>query len=471
MFPIPPSARVRAILSEAEGAVPAAFGRDRENAVLRRVLAMGLPSVASFLLLTLYDLIDIFWLARLGEEPVAAVTVFGAVLWVLAFGNHVFGAGSVAVISRRFGAADLPGTERAIKTTFLGKFVVGTAAGLVGIAVLPAVLERMGAEPEVQDLGVRYGRIYCAGLGVSLASFSVYTAFRSLGRPALGMWISFLGAAINLALDPVLIFGLGPAPRLGIEGAAIASLAGFAAVTGFGMAAMAGKRSPVRVNWLGPPWPPARESFRMIRIGLPSAMSSLSFALSRLVMVKLVATYGTSVVALFGMASKVLMVGFNVLGGLGLGASALIGQYLGSRDLHKAWLAAVQNIRVAGTSMVVFAVAVALAAPWIVRLFFDDPALVEPGALYLRLLAAGLPFIGLTDGADHAYSGAGRTLPPMIMQVTVAWGLVIPLMGVVGIVMGLGPAGMMAGRSLGQFLGSIVAVWLLQRGSWLRHEV
>jgi putative MATE family efflux protein len=471
MFPLEPSARVRAILSGTGSAAPGVPDKALERDVLRRVLAMGLPSVASFLLLTVYDLIDIFWLARLGEEPVAAVTVFGAALWILAFGNQIVGTGSVAVISRRFGAADAAGTERAIKATFLGKLAVGTAGGLVGIAVLPWALDTLGAAPAVRDLGVTYGRISCAGLGVSLASFSVYTALRSLGRPALGMWISLAGTVVNLVLDPLLIFGIGPFPRMGIAGAAVASLAGFSTVTGVGMAALAGAGSPVRVAWLRAPFPRLDETIRMIRIGIPSGWSSLSFALSASVVVKLVAHYGTTVVALFGMSNKVLMVGINVLSGLGLGTSALVGQFLGSREPHKAWLAAVQNLRLATGAMIACALFVAVAAPWIVRLFFPDEAMVEPGALYLRLLAAGLPFTAIILSAEQAYSGAGRTVPPMLLDLAVSWAMVVPLMVVLGLAMGLGPPGMMAGRSLAQALGAVIAVAMVRRGTWLRHEV
>lgn len=471
MFPIRPSARVRAILSRADSGAPPALGKDLEREVLRKVLGMGLPSVASFLLLTVYDLIDIFWLAKLGEEPVAAVTVFAALLWILAFGNQIIGTGSVAVISRRFGAADAGGTERAIKTTFLGKAVVGTSAGLIGIAVLPRALEMMGAAPEVAALGVRYGRIACAGLGVSLASFSVYTSLRSVGRPALGMWISLLGAVVNTVLDPLLIFGVGPFPRLGITGAAIASFAGFAVVTAVGMAVLAGPRSPVRVRWLRAPFPRVDEAVRLMRIGLPSGASSLSFALAGSVVVKLVAIHGTAVVALFGMSNKVLMFAINVLAGLGLGTSALVGQYLGSREPHKAWLAAALNLRVATTAMLGCAAFVGIAAPWIVRMFFPDPELVGPGALYLRLLAIGLPFTGLTVGTDQAYAGAGRTVPPMIMQVAISWAMIIPLMMLLGIALDFGPPGMMLGRSLGQVAGSVVAVVMVRHGGWLGHEV
>jgi Na+-driven multidrug efflux pump len=104
-------------------------------------------------------------------------------------------------------------------------------------------------------------------------------------------------------------------------------------------------------------------------------------------------------------------------------------------------------------------------------LFFPDEAMVEPGALYLRLLAAGLPFTGITLSAEQAYSGAGRTVPPMLLDLAVSWAMIIPLMMALGLAMDFGPPGMMAGRSLAQALGALIAVWMVRRGTWLRHEV
>jgi putative MATE family efflux protein len=466
-----PPARVQQILERAGPPSSDTLSYELERQIRRSVLAMGLPSIASFFLLTVYDLIDIFWLARLGQEPVAAVTVFGSLLWLLSFPNQIIGTGSVALISRRFGEADLTGTERAIKNTFLGKFLIGTVMGGLGLLILPEALALFGTEPEVVRLAVAYGRIPCLGLGVSLASFSVYTALRGVGRPTLGMWSSVVGTVVNVILDPLLIFGIGPFPRMGIVGAAVASLAGFLAVTILGMSLLASPLSPVRVRWFRGPHPGGRSILTMARIGLPSGLSSLSFSLSGTVIVKLVAIYGTSVVALFGMSQKVLHLGMVVISGFGLGTSALIGQYLGSRELHKAWLAAKLNARTVFTTMVLFALGIAVAAPWIVRAFFDDPALVGPGALYLRLLALGMPFFALTSAGEQPYAGAGRNMPPMIMQVAITWGLVIPMMILAGQVLGLGPAWMMGATSAARFLGSGVGLWLMTHGGWLEHRV
>lgn len=471
MLSIAPPRAVVAILDETPAADAPPFDRALHLDTVRSVFGMGLPSMASFLLLTVYDLIDIYWLARLGEAPVAAVTIFGALFWVVNFPNQIIGTGSVSLISRRFGAGDHAKTESAIKNTFFGKFLIGIVMGALGWFLCPVALTWMGAEPEVRDLGVAYGRIQFLAMATSLMSFSVYTALRGIGRPRYGMYVSIAGAVVNLVLDPLLIFGWGPFPRLGVVGASLASAAGFITVTAWGMVALSSSGSPVRVRWFARPWFSLDELRRMTRIGLPSGLASLSMSLFTSVLVMLVAVYGTTIVAVFGMSNKVLHFGRMLVAGLGLGTSALVGQHLGARDLSRAWATAIVTIQIATGILVLFAAFVFLFAEPIAAVFFADPEVVATSIPILRWLALGLPFVGGWIGAEQAYVGSGRTVPPLIAQTINSWIVTVPAMWFLGQTLGLGAAGMMIAVSAGQVTGAILGYVLLRRGSWLLHEV
>ncbi|GJM45479.1 MAG: MATE family efflux transporter [Gemmatimonadota bacterium] len=467
-----PSKRAAAHLASPTRTSPAEpFTPELEKELVREVLAMGLPSMAGFLLITIYDLVDIFWLARLGEAPVAAVTALSAYLWVLSFPNMIVGSGSVAFISRRYGAGNGPGTEISIKNTFLLKMLVGVVAGIVGLLTTRAALQLMGAAPDVVELGVRYGYAQWFALGAALVSFSVYTAMRGIGRPMLGMWISFAGTLINLILDPLLIFGIGPFPEFGIAGASIASACGFFTVSIWGIFALASPGSNVRVHWWRRPFYDLAEMKAMLRIGAPSGLSSLSVAVSGMVVVKLVAIYGTGPVALFGMAQKVLRFGRMLLGGLSLGSSALIGQYLGGGRLERAWLTAVVSTRLGTGTLLVFSLIVAAGAPWIVAFFFPDSEIAASGVLYLRLMAIGLPFAGITGAGESAFSGAGLNRPAMFVQLVMAWGLTVPAMLILGPGLGGGAPGTVSGLAVGEILGALVAWAVVRRGAWLAHQL
>ena len=209
----------------------------------------------------------------------------------------------------------------------------------------------------------------------------------------------------------------------------------------------------------------------MVRIGFPSGIEGLSFSLFALVLVKLVATYGTTTVALFGMSRKVLHFGHMVIAGLGLGSGALVGQHLGARRLAEAWATAVVTMQIGTGALLLFGAGVFAFAGPIVDLFFGDPALRADGIRYLRLLSLGLPFIGIWSASEQALTGAGRTIPPMIAQTIHSWLITVPLMWTLGEVAGLGPAGMMLGLSIGQAIAAVIGLGMMRRGTWLLHEV
>ncbi|RPH95310.1 MATE family efflux transporter [candidate division KSB1 bacterium] len=467
----PPYRVAEIIHGPLDGGEPPGFAHELKRAMFGEVLSMGLPSMTGFLVASLYELINMFWLAKIGPAPVAAVTMCVTFIWVLSFPNMVVGTGSVAIISRRFGEGDLPRTEQAIKSTFLLKFGCGFLLGLLGMLILPTALRIMGASPEVQHQGLIYGGVQLGILGFAMTGYSVYTALRSIGKPREALWIQVISTVINCILDPLLIFGWGPFPELGILGASIATACAHTSVVIMGCLVLERPKCPVRVRWFRAPQPALFEMRQMFRIGFPAGINALSFSLAMSLAVKFVANYGTVMVALYGMSTKVLHFGVMAVVGLGLGTGALIGQFLGSRELHKAWLAGVLSIRLAFWIMVGFTGVLLLGAPLIVRMFFSDPSMQEPGVTILRIVALSLPFIGLHIGAETAFEGAGQNMPPMILSLVHSWFMVVPFMYIMGTVLEWGPYAVMAGYALAHVIGGIAALWLFRRGSWLKHEV
>jgi len=437
--------------------------------LLKRVLDMGLPSMASFLLLSLYDAVNIFWLAKIGAEPVAAVTVFGAYSWVLTFPNNIIGSGSVAMISRRFGQGGGEPTAEAIRATFLLKFFIGTAIGLISVVILPFALKLYGTEPEVAKLAHHYGILNSLCFGFTMVSFSVYTAFRGIGRPQIGMWISVVGVALNMILDPLLIFGIRPFPRLEIVGASIANSISFATVTLLGVWFLSRPTSPVTVKWSLHKLP-RYEIKQILRIGFPSGFSALSFALMNSAIVTLFAHFGTLVVALFGMAQRVLRFGHMVNVGLGLGTGALVGQYLGAREKENAWHTSLISIQLSLLWGACFVSLIWLFSAPLVKMFFQEPEALEQGVWYLRLLVLSLPFRAALEMMSNSYNGAGKNLTPMLFGFLMDWILVVSSMLILGHVLNFGPYGMLTGFALGYLIGSGLFYLIFRRGHWLVDE-
>jgi Na+-driven multidrug efflux pump len=283
--------------------------------------------------------------------------------------------------------------------------------------------------------------------------------------------LQIITTAVNCTLDPLLIFGLGPFPRLGILGAVLATAFSQLLVVVMGFYALALPSSPVRVRWLHGRFAAISEMRQMLRIGFPAGINQLSFSTATSLLVKVVAGYGTGIVAIYGACVKVMHLGIMAIAGLGLGTGALVGMYLGSKELHKAWLSAVLSIRLAAWLMIGYAAVLLVGAPLLVQSFFPEPDLHVPGTVILRILALALPFIGIHIGAEIVFEGAGQNTPPMILAVIHAWAVMIPMLYTVGPILGGGPYAVMVALVVAHALGGAAALWLFRRGTWLLHEV
>lgn len=283
------------------------------------------------------------------------------------------------------------------------------------------------------------------------------------------MWISVAGVALNMILDPLLIFGIGPFPRLEIVGAAISNSLGFITVALLGAFMLSRSTSPVVVKWSLKQLP-LPEMKQIFKIGFPSGFSALSFALMNSAIVGLFAHFGTLVVALFGMAQRVLRFGHMVNVGFGLGTGALVGQYLGARQRENAWHTARVAIKLVAICMTSFIVLIWVFSEPLVKMFFSEPEALEQGKWYLRLMVLALPFRAILEMMTNSYNGAGQNMPPMVFGIIMDWGMVVTSMYFCGQWLGWGPYGMLAGYAFGHALGSLIFYLIFRRGHWLVDE-
>jgi putative MATE family efflux protein len=472
MISVSPSTQVKEILRDPMTGQPQhEASRELKREIFKQVLGYGLPSMTGFIVTSFNEMVSMFWLAKIGSAPVAAVTMFMSIFWVLATVNILIGIGSVGVISRRFGEKDIPRTERAIKSTMLLKLGLGTLSGLLGFLILGWSLRFMGAASDVFEMAIQYGVIMLPFSGVFACAFSIFTFFRCIGSPKISLWMQLVSAGTNLILDPFLIFGWGPFPELGVRGAAIAAVTSYTLVVIIGCWYLSRKDSPVVVKWFSRPFPTIKEQAQILRIGWPGGINTLSFSVAMAVAVKLVAVYGTEVVAIYGAANKVLHFGFMSMAGFALGTSALLGQFLGSRELLKAWMVGAQAIRISGWIMFAYGLVIFSGASFIIRQFFSDPAMHLLGTQLMRIMAISMPLIGMHIGAETAFEGAGMNTPPMVLSLIHSWLMVVPFMYILGPWLDFGPHGLMWGWTSAHAIGGVAAIWLFQRGWWLKHEI
>ncbi|MFC1572364.1 MATE family efflux transporter [Candidatus Eisenbacteria bacterium] len=442
-----------------------------EGSIIASILRMGVPSMIGFAMGNIYDLADAYWLSRLGPTPVAAITILGPFLWVIHSANMIVGAGSVAVISRRYGEGDLLKTELAIRETIVLKWIAAIAVGAIGFFTVPYIVRLLGAEGEAIEYGIVYGRIIFAGLGFYFATYSVFTALRGVSNPNKAMILMLAFTALNIVLDPFLIFGWWIFPAMGVAGAAWASVISYAAGFITGMIVLCAGGANVRLRLRsGFPVQWAMMS-KILTIGAPTAIGSISFSLARLVIMPMISVFGMGVVAAYGVGTRISALGIMMLVGIGLGLSALIGHNMGAGKRERARRTANQAILLSVGVMTTLAAVVFVGAEFIMQRFFDDPEIVAHGVELMRILAIGFPFIGLYITIENVYGGVGENRPAMIFNILHAWILEVPAVYIFTKLLGWDQAAVWWAISGASVVSTLAFYLYFRRGKWLDVEV
>lgn len=444
-----------------------------EGSILGSILKMGLPSMFGFLSQSIYTFADTFWVSRLPESEagVAAITFFHNILWVVFSFNHLVGPGSVAVISRRYGEKDFDAAATAIKETLVLKLLFGAILGLLGWYFAEPLLRLVGAEGTALAMGVAYGRIMFLGVPIMYATYSIFTAMRGVANPNIAMGLMIGSNLLNIAVDPVFIFGWFGMPAWGIEGAAYASVGSFTLTLLIGLVLFYSNVTNVGLALRGRKPMAATTMWKIVRIGIPSWLGELSFSGSRLIITPLVATFGTAVVAAYGVGTQVFGFGIMLLVGIGLGLSSLIGHNVGSGKLVRARMTGDRAIALGVAILTVYGIIVFFGAEMIMRLFFESEDTINQGITLLRIFAIGFPFFGAYEMLIQIHSGVGLNTPAMVVAIIQAWLLqVLPIILLVEI-LGLSQNVIWWTFAVSGAICSIGMYWYYQRGKWLTVKV
>src|SRR6059058_2381117 len=373
------------------------------------ILKLAAPAVAMMACHFCFNLIDAIWVGRLiGPAALAAVSTAGFYVWVLLSLGEMVEVGLIAVAARRHGEGRPDAAARAAGAAVLYALAAGTAVSLVGLT--DDLFRLMAVPPAVARLGHAYLDTWLLGGPLVFGFFAVEATFRASGDTRTPFLILTASVLLSVGLDPLLISGLGPFPRLGVEGAATASVM----VRGGGFligVVIALRRGLVRLD--APDW---RAVPTIFRVGAPLSLAGVLLSLIYMWLTRFTSQFGTPALAALGVGHKVEGLGFMAISGFALSASALVGQNLGARQEQRARQAV--RMTVGYCLLVTTATAVAfLTIPRVlVGLFTPDPAVITDGSLYLRVIAlaqVGQTFEIILEGA---LAGAGYTFWPQIVS-------------------------------------------------------
>jgi putative MATE family efflux protein len=436
------------------------------GSILGNVLYMGIPSMIGFAAMVVYQLTDMFWVARLGTSEVAAVTLFGSFAWVMSSINSLVGSGSVAVISRRFGERDFAGTANAIEQTLVMKFLIGVPMGVIGYLVIGRILAIMTSDATLIRLGVDYGRIFFLGLPFMFTSYSVYTALRGVGDAPKAMYVMLFSTGLNMALDPLFIIRFG----LGVRGAAMATaISAFCAVAvGVGILRFGHSSVRIRVRTFRFEW---KVMTRILEIGFPPFIESIARSIAFWLLAIFVAVYGTVIVASYGICMRILEFGIVFAVGLELGASAIVGQNIGAGNPKRAEATAGKAALLACVIALALSVVEILFGQQIMQVFGKSQEVKTIGAEVLMYFAIGQPFVATAIALSSAFYGSGNTWPPTVTGLLTSWVFQIPLTAVFVYVLGYAPNAMWTVMIFGHAIYLGMLILYFRRGKWKERQV
>jgi len=436
----------------------------------RAILLLAVPMVLEMALESLFAVVDVFWVGRLGPNAVATVGLTESLLSLVFAVGLGLSLSTTAMVARRIGEKDPEGAAVAgVQAIVLG-LATSVAVGIPCFIYAPRLLLLMGASGDIVSLGTGYARIALGGSGAILLLFLNNAIFRGAGDAAIAMRLLWVSNIINLILDPCLIFGLGPFPRLGVTGAALATFTGRSIGVAYqfyrllrGTERIRILTRQIRVNF--------SVLLRLVRVSLTGILQFAIAHTSWIGLVRIVSVFGAAALAGYTIAIRIVVFLILPSWGLSNAAATLVGQNLGAKKPERAeqavWRTGFCNMLFLGSVGVLFV----LTAEPIVRLFTQDPAVVALAATCLRIISYGN--IGYAYGMVmlQAFNGAGDTVTPTIVNFFGFWLLEIPLAYWLAIPLRLHSNGVYIAIVVAECSIAAASAVLFKRGKWKTQKI
>jgi putative MATE family efflux protein len=436
----------------------------------RAILLLAVPMVLEMVLESLFAVVDIFWVGRLGANATATVGLTESMLSLVFAVAMGLSLSTTAMVARRIGEKDPEGAAVAgVQAIALG-FIVSFVIGIPCFLFAPNLLRLMGASPEIVAVGSGYTRICLGGSFAVLLLFLNNAIFRGAGDAAIAMRLLWVSNIINLILDPCLIFGWGPFPRLGVTGAALATFTGRSIGVLYqfyrlmhGTERLRILRSQVRLQW--------SVLFRLMRVSVTGILQFAIAHTSWIGLVRIVSIFGAAALAGYTIAIRIVIFIILPSWGLSNAAATLVGQNLGAGHPERAekavWRTGLYNVIFLGLVGVVFI----LVPEPIIRLFTSDPAVVPLGAACLRIISYGNLGYAYFMVMMQAFNGAGDTITPTIVNFFGFWLLEIPLAYWLAIPLRMHSNGVFFSIAIAETSMAIASAILFSQGKWKKQKI
>ncbi|MDP1570480.1 MAG: MATE family efflux transporter [Vicinamibacterales bacterium] len=440
------------------------------GSVRRAVVLLAIPMVMEMAMESIFAVVDVFWVSRLGADAVATVGLTEAMLAIVYTVALALGIGATAVVARRIGERDEAGAAEAAAQALLLGLIVAASIGVVGAWQTERLLGLMGATPSMIESSSGYARIMFGGNLTVTLLFLINAIYRGAGNAAIAMRMLWLANAINLVLDPLLIFGVGPLPELGVTGAAVATNIGRGTAVVVQLAVLMSGSARIRVRWVHLRLMPA-VMWTVCRLSATGFLQILIDTSSWIGLVRVVASFGSEAMAGYTIGIRMVMFAILPAWGLSNAAATMVGQALGAGKPDRAeeavWTAGRLTMYLLGGIGVVFIVF----APQIAGVFTPDPVIVGHAVTCLRIVSSGFLFFAYGLVLTQAFNGAGDPWTPTWLNFGCFWLWQIPLAWLLALELGWGPSGVYWAITIAFSTFAVVSAIVFRRGGWKQKQV
>ena len=468
--PVPTRGRLSGFFADVREAIHGSRQDFTEGTMGRAILLLAIPMVLETSMHSIFAICDTYFVGRLGTAAVASVGVTEALLSIVFAVGLGLSMGTAATVARRIGEKDPEGAARVTVQALTLGLVVSVVIGVFGALYATELLELMGTPEDVLATGQGYAAHILGGSGTVLLLFLINAVFRGAGDPTLALRSLALANLANIILDPLLIFGLGPFPELGVTGAAVATNIGRGIGVLYQVTILARGLGRIRIERRHLVLSPDIMT-RLLRV---SSMAIFQYAVatsSFTGLVRVITPYSSAALAGYTIAVRVIIFVLLPAWGMCNAAATLVGQNLGAGKPERAeqavWRTARYNLVFLSSIGVLFL----FTAPWIIRFFTDMPEAIDYGARCLRLVACGYPLMAYGMVMISSFNGAGDTTTPTWVNLGCHWLLKIPLAWILTWPLGWGPTGVFLAIPVAEAAVALSTVLLFRRGHWKRKVI
>jgi putative MATE family efflux protein len=436
----------------------------------RAVFLLSVPMVLEMVMESIFAIVDIYFVSKLGPEAIATVGITESLITIVYAIGGGLAVATTALVARRIGEKR---PDEASKTAFqaiLAGVLVSLLVAIPGMIWSSDLMRLMGGTEEMQNGYSAYTRIMLGSNGIIIVLFIINSIFRSSGDAAMSFRVLALANVINIILCPVLILGIGPFPELGIRGAAYATVIGRSSGVAYQLFLLFRGKRRIRLTVSDIRFQPAI-IWQIIKLSFGGIGQSLIATSSWIFLVRIIASFGSMVVAGYTIALRIIFFALMPSGGISNAAATLVGQNLGAGQPERAEKSVWLTSRINFIFMGLLGLVLALFPRFFITLFIQDPAVVEPGIQALRIISYGFALYGMGMVMIQALNGAGDTATPTkvffvcygLIEISLAWILAKPV--------GMGPSGVFLAIVIAETIMTLTAFYLFRRGKWKTKKV